>query len=142
MTQVDFYILEDGASGNRFSVAARLAEKAWQQGHRVYIHTCSEEESVHMDRLLWTFREQNFVPHGLVTKSDPKLNPILIGHQPDPGDEHDVLINLDSKVPEFFSRFERVTECIDHDGTIREVARARFKFYRDHGYPMNTHKLS
>lgn len=141
MTQVDFYILKEGSRGNRFSVACRLAEKAWQQGHRVYIHTCSEEESVHMDRLLWTFREQNFVPHGISSKVSPELNPVLIGDQPDPGDEHDVLINLNTEVPEFFSRFERVTECIDHDGTLRAASRERFKYYRDHGYPLKTHEL-
>jgi DNA polymerase-3 subunit chi len=57
MTQIDFYVLEERATGNRFTLACRLGEKIYHQGRRVFIHTASEEETRHMDRLLWTFRQ-------------------------------------------------------------------------------------
>ena len=141
MTRVDFYVLQKNASGNRYMLACRIAEKAWQQGHRVLIHTQSGDDANHMDRLLWTFRDQSFVPHGLLETADRALNPVLIGSGDDAGDEPDVLVNLTEQVPQFFSRFERVAECLDSEKSVRRGGRARFRFYRDHGYPLQTHEI-
>jgi len=124
MTRVDFYILAEHSRENRYSLACRLADKAYQKGHRVLLHTASEEEARHLDRLLWTFRQGSFVPHGLTNKADPAMTPVLISHGEDAKAEHDVLINLHPEVPEFFSRFERLIEPIDHrDDTERLKAR-------------------
>lgn len=141
MTRVDFYILSDQAQGDRFLIACRLAEKAWRKGHRIYLHTGSVTESQHLDRLLWTFREEGFIPHGLAAEADPGLNPILIGHTAEAGEEHDVLINLNPQVPPFFSRFERVAEIIDRDPEVRRSGRDRYRFYRDRGYPLQDHRI-
>ncbi len=141
MTQVDFYILGEQAAGDRFQLACRISEKAWQQGHRVFLHTNSEAESRHMDKLLWTFRDGSFLPHGLLGESDASVTPVLIGNGGGAGDEHDVLINLASEIPPFFSRFERVAELIDQDPENRQSGRLRYKTYRDRGYTMNTHDI-
>lgn len=141
MTQVDFYILGGQSTGDRFTMACRLTAKAWQQGRRVYLHTNTDAEARHLDRLLWTFRQDSFIPHGMFEHADSELNPVLIGHQEDVGEEHDVLINLASDVPQFFSRFNRVAECIDHDSDIKQTGRVRYSFYRDRGYPLNTHEI-
>ena len=138
MTQVDFYVLAPNASGNRYQLACRLAEKAWRQGHRVLINADSAQDAQHLDRLLWTFRDQSFVPHGRLGQADAQLNPVLILFGDDPGAEHDVLINLSAEVPNYFSRFERVLECVDGDPDTRATSRQRFRFYRDRGYPLNT----
>ncbi len=122
-------------------MACRLAGKAWQQGRRVYLHTNSDAESRHLDRLLWTFRQDSFIPHGMFEGSDPELNPVLIGHMEDIGEEHDVLVNLAVEVPQFFSRFNRVAEFVDHDPEIKKTGRDRYSFYRDRGYPLNTHEI-
>lgn len=141
MTRVDFYILQPGAAGNRYTLACRLAEKAVQQQRRVLISVTSDEELRHMDRLLWTWREQSFIPHGILGMVDTALNPVLINTGPDPEEEHDVLINLRAEIPDYFSRFERVAECIDQDETQKAASRERYRFYRDHGYPLNSHQI-
>jgi DNA polymerase-3 subunit chi len=138
VTQVDFFVLTSAADGGRYQLACRLTEKAWRQGHRVLITTDSERDAQHIDRLLWTYRDQSFVPHGMLGQADPALNPVLITAADDPGDEHDVLINLARQVPVFFSRFVRVAECVDSDPTVRAAGRERFRFYRDRGYPLKT----
>jgi len=94
-----------------------------------------------MDRLLWTWREQSFIPHGILGKAEARLNPILISAGTDPAEEHDVLINLRAQIPEYFSRFERVAECVDQDETQKAASRERYKFYRDHGYPLDSHQI-
>ena len=141
MTRVDFYILQPGAAGNRYTLACRLAEKAVQQQRRVLISVTSDEELRHMDRLLWTWREQSFIPHGVLGMVDTALNPVLINTGPDPEDEHDVLINLRAEIPDYFSRFERVAECIDQDETQKAASRERYRFYRDHGYQLQSHEI-
>jgi DNA polymerase-3 subunit chi len=141
MTQVDFYVLESLGRGDRFELCCRLVEKAWGQGHRILVHCASAEEAQRMDRLLWVFRDQGFVPHGRLGQVDPALNPVLIAPTGESGDEHDVLINLAPEVPAFFSRFERVAEPVDADPAARAASRERFKFYRDRGYQPTAHKL-
>jgi DNA polymerase-3 subunit chi len=142
MTRVDFYILAERSRENRYSLACRLADKAYQKGHRVLLHTTSEEEARHMDRLLWTFRQGSFVPHGLTSKADPTMTPVLISQGEDAKTEHDVLINLHHEVPDFFSRFERLIEPIDQEDATRDAGRKRFRFYRNRGYPLESHEIA
>ena len=78
-------------------------------------HTFSrQQQAQHLDRLLWTFKDQSFLPHGLVEKTDLELTPILIGQGEPPMGNTQVLINLGSEVPAFFERFERLCELVDH----------------------------
>jgi DNA polymerase-3 subunit chi len=141
MTRIDFYVLESYSRSNRYQLACRIAHKAYQAGNRAVLHTSNQEEARHLNRLLWVFNDQSFVPHGLLTEADPALNPVLVGDASENENEHDVLINLDLAVPTFFSRYERLAECVDHDDASRQASRERYKFYRDRGYPLHLHKL-
>jgi len=140
MTRIDFYILKDGDVTDPDTVACKLTEKVYKLGHRVYLHTESEGQARHMDELLWTFRAGSFVPHGLYP-GECDSAPVAIGHAADPEEHGDVLINLGSEVPAFFSRFQRVAEVVGGDPAQRDRARERFRFYRDRGYPLHTHEL-
>ena len=142
MTQVDFYVLEPHARGDRYHLACRIADKARRAGQRVLIHTPSDAESRHIDGLLWTLWDQSFIPHGLLGKDDAAINPILIGDGGEDLEEHQVLINLATEVPLFFSRFDRLIECVDHDDQIKAASRQRFRYYREHGYPLKTLKIT
>jgi DNA polymerase-3 subunit chi len=142
MTQVDFYILDNQASGDRYQLACRIAEKARRAGRRVLIHTPIAAESKHVDTLFWTMWEQSFIPHGLLGQDEPQINPILIGDGSSDAEEHEVLINLAAEVPMFFSRFERLIECVDHDDAVKAAGRERFRYYREHGYPLQTHNIA
>jgi len=141
VTRVDFYILGDQVREDRYLYACRLVEKVYGLGRRIYIHAGSDAEVRHLDRLLWTFREQSFIPHGPMGRTDPQLTPVLLGCQGDPQGEDDVLVNLAPEVPGFFSRFDRVAEIMDADPEVRRAGRERFRFYRDRGYPLQDHKI-
>ena len=83
MTRVDFYVLPDTADGARLEFACRIAEKAYTQAHRVYVHAASAAEAARLDELLWTFRDTSFVPHALAGAgiSAADAPPVLIGHE-------------------------------------------------------------
>jgi DNA polymerase-3 subunit chi len=142
MTKIDFYVLDAAARGDRYQLCCRIAEKARRAGHRVLIHTPLDAEATHIDGLFWTFWEQGFVPHGRIGRDDPELNPIMIGDGQADEARHEVLINLESEVPLFFSRFERLIECVDHDDAIKAASRQRFRYYREHGYPLASHTIT
>ncbi|MDH5190488.1 MAG: DNA polymerase III subunit chi [Gammaproteobacteria bacterium] len=142
MTKVDFYITENKQPAARFNLACRLAEKIHELGHRIYIHTDDESQSQAIDDLLWTFKQNSFLPHCIATtESDIEEHSILIGHNPSNENEDDVLINLSQEVPAFFSRFHRVVELIDQDENHRQLGRGRFKFYKERGYPLESHSI-
>lgn len=142
MTRVDFYILPDAEAKGRQLLACRLAEKAVGLGHQVYIHTASQAQAASLDNLLWTFRAGSFVPHGLYPGDTDEGLPVLIGHDAEPQGKTDVLINLAPEVPLFFSRFSRVTEVVNADEEQRRLGRERFRFYRERGYPLQSHDLA
>lgn len=141
MTRIDFYIVDSPAADARERVACRLAEKAWQLDHRIYIHGQDPRHCERLDQLLWTFRDGSFVPHEPLADPVPDC-PILIGLAEPPETHTGVLINLHETVPPFFSRFERVVEIVNQEEPVRRAGRERFKFYRDRGYDLHTHTLS
>jgi len=141
MTRVDFYLLNDTA-GNKQLLACRLADKAYRLGHRSYILAAEAAEAAALDELLWTFSAGSFVPHGVYQPAaDAPPPPVLIGHAPPPAACHQLLINLHPQVPEFFSRFTRVAEIVGATEDEKTAARERFRFYRERGYPLETHSL-
>jgi DNA polymerase III subunit chi len=141
LTRVDFYILEDNAADARQRFACRLAEKAWQQGNKVYIHTGDPALSSRLDEMLWSFSQGSFVPHALDNDPAADESDIHIGHNEEPRHHDEVLINLGNEVPLFFSRFKRVAEVIDPDETSRKYGRDRFRFYRERGYSLESHTI-
>ncbi len=142
MTRVDFYILDGAITGDGQRTACRIAEKAYRLGQKIFLHTNSAHSAAALDEFLWTFRDGSFVPHALLGSEAATDSPVVIGQGQEPDPSHrDVLINLGDEVPLFFSRFERVAEIVAGDEATRARARERFRFYRDRGYPLNTHEL-
>ena len=141
MTRISFYILADQQAQSRQVFACRLAEKAWKQGHQVYIQTDHAEASAELDALLWSFRDDSFVPHEINSGEDTDSK-ILIGHDHQPPRLMDLLINLSNSQPDFFSQFNRVAELLNDDETIKLAGRERYRYYQQHGYALETHKMS
>lgn len=141
MTQIDFYILNDTQPGALPLFTCRLAEKAYRQGHQVYIHTESERQLTQLDELLWTFRAGSFLPHAIHGVDTAGEQPILLGRNLEPEGPGDVLLNLAACVPGFFSSFNRVAELVGGDDGQLSAARERYRFYKDRGYHLNTHNL-
>jgi len=141
LTRIDFYSLQEGSRGDRFLLSCRLAERIYQEGKRLYIHVPDAAEREHLDRLLWTYRDRSFLPHGLAGQADPDLTPILLGEGTHLPEAPQVLINLDREIPEFFSSFQRLCEPIDLDPEIRQAGRERYRRYGQQGYERFHHAL-
>ena len=169
--RVDFYVLPDATPNGRLLFACHLVEKAYTLGHPVYLHTASASMARHLDGLLWTYRQDTFLPHALVEDVLPPIPSILIGDDRGPevvgipiesllASMHTllrpttnlppwegppavgaVLINLAAMVPSFFQHFARVAELVDQEPEVLKAGRARFTYYRDQGIVPENHKL-
>lgn len=144
MTRVDFYIVDNDSDDARLTLACRITEKAVGQGQHVFINSGSETEARKVDELLWTFSQGSFIPHRLVANdvTPEPFEPVLIGSGSAPsGPRWNVMINLAAEVPEFFSRYERVAEPVDGNAARRQQSRERYRYYRDRGYALSTHRI-
>ena len=67
--QVLFHQFKKKSGRDLLVYACRLVEKGYKQGtSSIYIHCNNEEEANEIDALLWTFRQESFVPHSLISK--------------------------------------------------------------------------
>jgi len=139
MTRVGFYVVQAADQAQRMQVAARLADKAFQQGHRIFINAVDESQARSLDELLWSFRPASFLPHGL--HGQEHADSIAIGWGQEPENHNDLLINLQLNIPRFFSRFARVAEVVTQDPASLEALRASWKFYQERGYQLEKHDL-
>ena len=152
MTRVDFYILDTDNPDSRLRTACRIAQKAVQRRHRVFVNAADDADASRLDDLLWTFSQGSFIPHLVAGRGQPAHGdePVVIGVRnsgspDDPpaeaGDHWDVMINLAGDVPGFFSRYARVAEIVDSDPARRNQGRQRYRFYQDRGYELQTHSI-
>ena len=123
-------------------LACKLAEKAWRLENTVYIHAKNSSDAENLDKLLWTFRDGSFVPHGLAGRDDGTENsPIMVGSDDQDVGTRDLLINLCDEIPPFMEGFARVAELVTSDETCRQASRKLYAAYHDQGHELNTHKL-
>ena len=140
MTKIDFYQIESDEAPLLFS--CRLIAKIYRMGHQIHIHTESEAQATEIDKLLWQFKPESFIPHALDTAAEEAPVRIGCGDTNEPNTHQEVLVNLSGAVPHFFSRFERVAEVVPLNTNSREAARDNYKFYKDRGYEIKYNKVS
>jgi len=140
VTRIDFHF----NATDRLAYACRLVRKVHRAGHRIVVHSDSPDFLRHLNEALWTFSPQDFIPHVMATDALADRTPVLLAHEEVPLalQMHDVMINLGRVTPPAFSRYERLIEVIGQEDADRAAGRERWRFYRDRGYPLNTHDLS
>lgn len=144
-TRVDFYLLNQPSDTAREIFACRLANKAYSNNHKVFIYLSSAGHAESIDKLLWTYADNAFVPHQIhhaKTNAQPNTDcPIYLGWQ-NPSEYHnDILLNLSADIPEFYHDFQRVIEIATIDDAARTQAREHYRVYRDAQCALTTHEI-
>ena len=137
MTEVLFYTGAD----NKLRTACTLTGKALARGMRVFLLTPDAAETQRLGKLIWSTPATGFVPHCRSSDRLAPVTPVIVDHVAEPLVHDQVLVNLCAQPPAFFSRFTRLVEIVGIEDEDREAARSRFRFYRDRGYEIRTHKL-
>jgi len=140
--KIDFYVLDTTNRQKSHFFACRLLEKLYtEQQKTIFIQTNAREDADRFDALLWTYRDDGFLPHNLATASEDNNAPIQIGFGEAPAKAYAILLNLSNIIPPFYTQFEHVIEIVFSDPLVQQLARERYKQYRDQGYEINTIKL-
>lgn len=144
--KIDFYVLETSNPQQAMQFTCRLIEKLYSEEQKqIYVQFNSRADAERFDALLWTYRDDSFVPHHFYNPMDDSPAPVTLGFidnaDETPDDQTDILINLSRGIPAFYDQFEHIIEIVFADPLIQQFGRERYKQYRDLGYSINTIKL-
>jgi DNA polymerase-3 subunit chi len=135
VTRIDFHT----NVGDPLAYACRLARKAYASG-RALVVLAEPQRLAAFDEQLWTFAPLEFVPHCMAKSPLAQETPVVLASDLNDVPHHQVLVNLGAPVPAQFARFERLIEIVGNEGDELAAGRERFRFYRDRGYAIETHK--
>jgi DNA polymerase-3 subunit chi len=109
-------------------------------------HQDSQQQS-QLDHLLWAFSDSDFLPHVVLDSSGTHVlarhTPVLLcvldqAIQRYPQQDHSqILINLGTTTPSTFTDYDRLIEIVPREAQATEAGRVRYRFYQQHGYPLN-----
>ena len=108
----------------------------YRNNQKVFIYTQNQESAHNIDEMLWAFEPTSFVPHSLVGEGPKYGAPVEISWQA-PINRRPILINLTSNVPEFSNQFSTIIDFVPTDETLKQLARERFRHYRNLGFTVN-----
>jgi len=140
-TRIDFYLLSEDHTDAHWLLACRLLEKAYYKGHKVFVYCANQRDAETIDELLWTFKDDSFIPHNLQGEGPEPPPAIQIGCEPPPRGFNDILLNLCESVPPFFTKFRRVFELVGVSEALKEQGRLRYKEYKSQRCAIFTHTL-
>ncbi|RCS56461.1 DNA polymerase III subunit chi [Parvibium lacunae] len=138
MTQVDFHF----NLADKLLYACRLARKVYLAGQPLVVYCDDRAVLTRFDQQLWQFSALDFIPHVMLDDPLAADTPVVLTATEGDTPHHSVLLNLGLETPLFFSRFERLLELVGVEEDERQAGRARFKFYRERGYPMQNFDLT
>jgi DNA polymerase-3 subunit chi len=132
--------------GDKLAYACRLLRKAYKAGAQVVV-TGDEASLRTLDKQLWVFDEQEFLPHVLDTARQPvparqHATPIWLSLDPAtaPG-ERSILVNVGQEMPAGMDRFERMFDIVSSAPDDRQLGRQRWKTYAAMGWQVQPHEV-
>src|SRR5882672_5748471 len=116
MTEVQFHFNVP----DRLLYACRLLRKALRSGASGVAVSAPAATLTRLDRTLWTFDPQEFIPHVLVRRGDSvparlERTPIWLVEQAEQGARHPVLVHLGEEPATAFESFSRLIEIVSTD---------------------------
>lgn len=134
MTRVEFFFNVP----DKLAKSAQLCDAALAQGHQLTIFTRDADMSHALQRQLWRHTATSFLANAQSTDVMSQFAPIVLDVMGDNLQQDDILINLQTQPPPFFSRFRCLIELVGVDEADKVAARLRYRFYRDRGYEVKS----
>ncbi len=131
MTEIQFYHL---LTTPLERALPKLMEKAYAAGMRALVHG-SEAQCALLDRALWTYHPNAFLPHGTKHDPQPERQPIYLSSGEENPNGATLLVIVSGDTYDGTGPFTRVLDIFDGtDETKLAEARARWKHYRSQGF--------
>lgn len=127
MTDIRFYHLQRTPLSQALPA---LATKALEGRYKILIRTANKKDMMKLDKELWTYQPESFLPHGTQDDPLPEYQPVLLAYKNTARAENsaNLLIDLDLSDQSLWQNFERC--CLifeDWNKEIKETARAAWK---------------
>lgn len=125
MSEILFYHLESQPLERVLPV---LVEKSLERGWKVVVETASDERAEVIDNLLWTFRDDSFLPHARAGGDADAMQPVLITTRPHNPNGAQVRFFVDRAVPQSGEGYQRIVFMFSgHDPDAVTEARAAWR---------------
>ena len=140
MVKVNFYLLKQNTEAARAALCCKLAEQQMRQGQRVFVLTASMDDAQELDRLLWSFASESFVPHALAGDAVAETAPVVIGSGKVPAGTSCVL-NLGNMPVAASDGITAIAEFVLNDEPAKAASRQRWNHYKQLGCELQLHQL-
>jgi DNA polymerase-3 subunit chi len=136
MTDILFYHLQNQPLERALPA---LLERCLDRGWRAIVETGSDERCAAIDGILWTYREDSFLPHGTLADGAPETQPVLVLAGPANPNAATVRFLVDRAAPPADpAQYERLVVMFDgNDEEALADARAQWKALKTGGHEMS-----
>ena len=133
MTEIFFYHL---LRRPLEAVLPQLLERSLERGWRVVVQAASDERVDALDAHLWTYRDDNFLPHGTARDGDAAAHPVLLTTTDDNPNGAAVRFLIDGvAVPPDADNYDRIVLLFDgEDEDAVAMARMRWSEAKAKGF--------
>lgn len=144
MKQARFYLInqnDDIVDGLPVieALTCQLAAEQWRLGKRVLIACESLTQAERLDEALWQRPINQFVPHNLTGEGAKYGAPVeLCWPEKRNNVPRHVLISLLPQFANFATTFHEVIDFVPSEEQQKQLARERYKTYRDVGFQLST----
>jgi DNA polymerase-3 subunit chi len=134
MTDIRFYHMEQATLDQALPM---IVMKAWQSGENVMVRVPDKREASRLNDLLWSFRADSFIPHGMDGDKHADAQPVFVTVNDENMNEANILILTHGCAHPSVADFKMTCEMLDGrvDSQITD-ARARWKIYKDDGHDL------
>ena len=140
-TNVLFHHFESIERKDFLVYVCKLIEKGYKQNiNPIFIKTNTQKQAEELDKILWTFRQESYVPHALVDK-DNNTQPVKIGWVDNEIEDAEAIINLSDGMPDTSNHLKKIHEIIENIDEKKEKARERWKKYKSIGFNIKAYKV-
>lgn len=115
----------------------QLCASLYRQSLKVFVYCANQQDAELVDEVLWQFDAHSFVPHNLAGEGPARGAPVEISWSA-PRTQRQVLINLTETVPDFVQRFSQIIEFVPAAESDKDIARQKYKHYRQLGVTPQT----
>lgn len=103
-------------------VLPRLAARVVADGGRLLIVADSDDQQAAIDRLLWSYQRDSFLPHGIAGGQDDAHQPVLIAGAVDAANAARNILLADGVWRDAATGFERAFHLFDEDRIVEARA--------------------
>ena len=120
-----------------------LAKHFSSQGAKVYLNCQDKAHAEQVAELFWQVDTKQFIAHNLVGEGPKYGTNVEIGHQGvKPSWNRQLVINLAENETTFANKFAEVVDFVPCEEKAKQLARERYKIYRQAGYQLQTIEIA